>query len=477
MFNNIFNSQTNFIKSTLSKVDNNAEFIKFLEYEVNSFLDSSKRKNMLVSEQYYLGNHDILNRKRTVIGKDGTPEIIDNLPNNKIVDNQYARVVDQKNSYLLSKPITFYLDATLNTNSTHNQDFIYHINNIFNKTFSRIIKNIGEDAINSGISWLYIFLDENQNLSFKKFKSYEILPFWSDEQNTTLDMLVRVYDIQKFDNNKMNTITQVELYTSDGIKNFILDNKKLLPDNSKSFQPYITNIHNSHFSWGKIPIVPFKSNSKEVPLINKVKSLQDALNNIKSDFMNNMQEDARNTILVIKNYDGTNLAEFRKNLSEYGAVKVKTIDGADGSVETLKINIDSSNYELLSKSLKASIIEIAKGFNSKDERMFQGANQMCIQSVYADIDLDATLMENEFQASFENLLFFIKKYLFVFYKKDFSNINLDIIFNKDILINESEAIDNCIKSKGIISDELIISQHPWVNNINQEINNNFSNIN
>ena len=48
-----------------------------------------------------------------------------------------------------------------------------------------------------------------------------------------------------------------------------------------------------------------------------------------------MEEDPRNTILVLKNYDGENLGEFRQNLSTYGAVKVRTIDGAMGGVETL----------------------------------------------------------------------------------------------------------------------------------------------
>ena len=61
----------------------------------------------------------------------------------------------------------------------------------------------------------------------------------------------------------------------------------------------------------------------EQPLLNRVKSLQDGLNMLMSDFMNNMQEDSRNTILVIKNYDGENLGEYRRNLATYGAVKVR----------------------------------------------------------------------------------------------------------------------------------------------------------
>ncbi|MFI3230899.1 MAG: phage portal protein [bacterium] len=459
MFSN-FNSYTNFINSFINKSSNNSEFIKFLEFNINSFLTSPKRKEMIIAENYYIGQHDILKRTRTILGKDGSPEVISNLPNNKIVDNQYARVIDQKNSYLLSKPITFY---------SKDSDFSNYINSILNKNFLKILKDIGEDALNYGISWLYLFINEDQQLQFKKFKSYEVLPFWADEQNTQLDMLVRVYDTQVFKNNYLQSITQVELYTLNGIYNFILSNGKLTPSSSSNFQPYITDSLNSQFSWSKIPIVSFKSNSKELPLISKVKSLQDSLNIIKSDFMNNMQEDARNTILIIKNYDGTNLAEFRKNLSEYGAVKVNTIDGSEGGVETLKVDIDSSNYELLAKSLKESIIEIAKGFNSRDSRISQSPNQMCIQSIYADIDLDATLMESEFQYSISYLLFFIKKFLFVYFNKKFDDSNLDVIFNKDILINESEAINNCLKSIGIISDELIVSQHPWVTDLQEEL--------
>ncbi len=456
-----YNFQTYETNKIIDKFGNQKAFIEFLEKNILNFLQSEQRKNMIIGEKYYLGNHDILKRKRTIIGKDGNKEEINNLPNNKIVDNQYARVVDQKNSYLLSKPITFYCD---------DKNFMNNIKKIFDKSFYRIIKNIGEDAINCGIAWLYIFFDETGTINFKRFKPYEILPIWADEEHTILDCLIRIYDIEKYEYDKNYIVTQVELYTKSGIQYYILNNKKLILDTSKNFKSYIYNSYNFPLTWDRIPIVSFKFNSKEIPLIKRVKTLQDSLNTIRSDFMNNMQEDARNTILILKNYDGTNLAEFRKNLSEYGVVKVKTIDGNEGGVETLKIDIDSNNYELLANSLKKAIIENARGYDCKDEKMGNNPNQMNIQSVYADIDLDAGLMESEFQASFETLFWFIKKYFSYIYKKDFYSIDVDVIFNKDMLINETEAINNCVKSLNIISKETIISQHPWVSNIERELN-------
>ena len=45
---------------------------------------------------------------------------------------------------------------------------------------------------------------------------------------------------------------------------------------------------------------------------------------------------------------------------------------------------------------------------------------------------------------------------------DFEGEDVNIIFNRDIMMNESEIIDNCSKSIGILSNETIIGQHPWV---------------
>ena len=94
---------------------------------------------------------------------------------------------------------------------------------------------------------------------------------------------------------------------------------------------------------------------------------------------------------------------------------------------------------------------------------------MNIRSMYSDIDLDANGMETEFQAAFEDLLFFINAHLANTGVGNFDGEDVTVIFNRDILINETEAIDNCGKSKGIISDETIVKQHPWVDDPEEEL--------
>ncbi len=109
------------------------------------------------------------------------------------------------------------------------------------------------------------------------------------------------------------------------------------------------------------------------------------------------------------------------------------------------------------------------GYDAKDDRLSGNPNQMNIQSMYSDIDLDANEMETEFQASFEELLWFVNCHLANVGLGDFENEEVEIIFNRDILINEGEAIENCQKSTGVISDETIVANHPWIDDPDKEM--------
>ena len=109
------------------------------------------------------------------------------------------------------------------------------------------------------------------------------------------------------------------------------------------------------------------------------------------------------------------------------------------------------------------------GYDAKDDRMSGNPNQMNIQSMYSDIDLDANGMETEYQASFEELLWFLNMHLFNIGMGDFEQEEVEIIFNRDMMLNEGEVIDNISKSQGIISDETLVANHPWVDDPQAEL--------
>lgn len=70
--------------------------IEFLELELQAWIDSGKRNQMIVGKRYFDGDHDILNKQRQAVDTNGNTRTVNGLPNNRIVDNRYAELVDQK---------------------------------------------------------------------------------------------------------------------------------------------------------------------------------------------------------------------------------------------------------------------------------------------------------------------------------------------------------------------------------------------
>lgn len=433
---------------------------QFFAAEIKEWKNSQRRKDQVMGDLYYEGQHDILQRQRTIIGENGQLQVVTNLPNNRLIDNQYALMVDQKTNYLVGKPFTL---------NCQDKGYTDALGKVFNKRFYRLLKYVCEDALNGGLGWLYPYYNEAGELTFKHFPAYDILPFWADDDHTILDCAIRYYTQEAWNGYQKEKVEKVEIFKADGIYRYIYQNDMLIADveageHENYFMVEEEGQEPKGFNWTRIPLVPFKYNKQEIPLIRRVKTLQDGINTMISDFENNMQEDARNTILILKNYDGENLGEFRRNLAAFGAVKVRD----DGGVDTLTVEVNAENFNAILKLFKDKLIENARGYNAKDDRMGNNPNQMNIQSMYSDIDLDANGMETEFQAAFDDLLWFINQ--------DFANTGrgeysdeVTIVFNRDILINETEAIENCSKSVGILSNETIVAQHPWTLDADTEL--------
>ena len=441
---------------------------EFLEKEIARWKYSPQRIMQIKGHLYYDNEHDILARRRTIIGDGGRLQAVENLPNNRLIDNQYAKMVNQKTNYLLGKPFVIEGD---------NRQYIELLQQVFNKSFMKTLKNGGKAALNSGIAWLHPYYTDNGVFSFRLFPGYEILPFWKDSEHTILDFAVRLYPVESYEGTTLTIIEKVEVYDLKGVHKFILDGEILVPDvsmgNGPFDIPYVSIIDGqgmaTGMNWEKIPFIPLKYNEQEIPLIKKVKTLQDGINIMLSDFENNMQEDARNTILILKNYDGQDLGEFRRNLATYGAVKVRCSGDTNGGVETLEITVNADNYKVILELFKKALIENAMGYDAKDDRLSGNPNQMNIQSMYSDIDLDANDMETELQASFEEILWFVNAHLFNTGQGDFAGENINIIFNRDMLMDEGAIISNIRNSEGILSNQTLVAQHPWIKDVEDEM--------
>ncbi|TCP64762.1 SPP1 family phage portal protein [Heliophilum fasciatum] len=432
---------------------------QIIKLEIDEWKVSPELRLMVTGQRYYTGDHDILQRRRLVIGENGALVEDTNLANRKLVHTLYRKLVDQKVGYLLSKPLTV---------QTENQAYADQWRVVMDKGFHRLLKNLGKEAINKGRAWIQVFYDESGKLSFKRIPAEEVIPLWRDAERTQLDGVIRMYDVETYEGTVKKIVTKVEYWDTSGVKRYVMPNNAtaLVPDDEgdgSHFTVTDSTGKETPYNWERVPFICFRYNDEELPLIKFVQSLVDDYDLQTSDHSNNLA-DLPNGIYIIKNYDGTDLGEFRRNLSVYRAVKVTE----DGGLDTLSLDINTDALKAHLEALRKDLYECGRGVDTQSDKFGNSPSGIALRFLYSDLDMDANILETEFQASLEQLRWFVDNHLANTGAGDFATESIDFLFNRDILINETEAITNAKNSTGVISDETIISNHPWVTDPEEE---------
>ncbi|MCM3131889.1 phage portal protein [Paenibacillus polysaccharolyticus] len=421
--------------------------------EVSEFKNSIKRTNMILGQAYYENKNQILDKVRTVIGEGGVRTEINNLANNKLIHGFLKKLVDQKTGYLLSKPFSLQTDGP--------DDYHERLTTYFDKKFQRTLKNLGKNAINKGIAWLQVYYSEEGLLSFKIIPSEEIVPLWKDNAHTELDAIIRFYEIVYYEGKKKNKVEVIEYWDTKGVLRFTQDpktNQYLEFGELESHFRYVDKEKNDHpYNWDRVPFIPWKYNDEEQPLIAMIKSLVDDYDKRLSENADNI-EDMPSSILVLKNYGDGKLEDARRNIAQLRMVRTE----GDGGLDTISIDIDTTALINHISEVRKSIYEFGRGVDTQTDKFGNNPSGIGLRSLYQDLDLDANTIETEFQDSFEQLLWFVDEDISAQTGVDYSEYEVTLILNRDILINETEAITNVKNSVGLISDETNRANHPWV---------------
>lgn len=425
---------------------------KIINKILNDYRSSKDYEEIVTSYEYYNNRQEILYKKRLGIGEvKGTREVIENLPNNKIMRNQYAVLVDQKKNYLLTRPIGV---------SSENKSYQEKLQEeLFDFKFHKLIKSVGRDSLLANMGYIYPYIDKEGDFKLMKFDPLEIIPIWEDKLHTWLQGFIRFYKTVDYEDHETEI---VEYYHMWGIDRYEEVNGELV---LREQEPYFM-VGDEIGNWGRIPLIYFRMDEQEQPLLNRVKALQDAINSILSRFMDSMDEDSRNTILVLKNIGGHNeqdLKRIRREINRSGIIAFSSNpQTGNADVSTLSVDINIANYETVLEILIRSLIEVGRGVDTNSELFQKAVNQMTIQSLYTNIDLDANEMETEYKVSLDILLYFYNFY------KGYDHQDVKFTFDRNILINETATIENAQKSIGVISNRTIMRHHPWVEDIAEE---------
>lgn len=428
---------------------------------ITEWFASDERKLMLTGEQYYEVDNDILERKiaKTI----NNVEIEETYKaNNRLAHAKYKNLVDEKVTYLLSAD--YALDCP------DNEEYSQKLREELGKHFSYKLMGLGYEASNKGIGWLQTYIDEQGAFQTMIIPAEQCIPIWSDASHTKLNAMIRVYNVTKWDKDgKKKVLTYVEHWTPEDVTTGQLNNGRFfIPDTDGAKGHFVrTGINGDVYeSWGRVPFVPFKNNRKELPDIKFIKTLVDNYDITRSDAANYLEE-VKNLIFVLKGYGGEDIADFMAKINLYRAIIID--DPEHGGVDTLNPSVDIAALKDHYDQLKKDIVEDGQGLNHDLSRFSSAPSGVTLSFLFRGLDLKCNALEVEFKMGFEQLLYFVNRYWEITGEPTFEDVPIDIIFNREAEIDESEVIDNCEKSHGVISKRTVLLNHPWVDDVDSEL--------
>ncbi len=452
------------------------ELSKFIDLQINDFKQSDTYKEMLEGSKYFKNEGDIKNKKRTYINKDGAEEIAPHAKNYILKHPILYKMINQKAGYLLRKKPN--IKQVIAKDEKEDEDYKEILKSLFNNKMHKRLKYTLIEAVKRGISWWQIYIDNDGDLKARLRYATRIIPLWQDEEHEILDAIIMTYDVEVYTSDTdREKRTKVEYWDLDGVRYFIYDGSTLLEDveevEKRKDLVIGKDIHGisilAHFKigdtlhkWTKIPFIYFKYNGDEMPLIHLLKSLIDCYDELCSRTGDSIY-DAPDGVNVVKNYQ-SEAGTFQKNLATFNTVFLDE----DGDYDRKDINLNIEAFKSFIEQLRKDIYEGGSGVDTQSEKFGTQESGVALKQLYADLDLDCSNIETEFKSSLEYFMFFYNNWVEMTTGKDYTDKEVEFVFNKTMTVNEKELIENCVNSMGIISKYTIRSRHPYVSDVEDE---------
>ena len=443
--------------------------------------NSQAIKDMVEADYYYkVQNTNIDNKNRDYQDEEGKWIQNPTLSNVKSKTAQYRKSVNQKFNFALAKPFIISCD-----NNKYKEEW----ENFLTDEIRAVIQRTGLDGINKGIGWTYPWINEKGVLDLLDIEPETIYPAWQDRAHTKLDVLVRDYSIEEYNNTTKRKIQKVEFWDDKIVEKYIdysqgegtagdlepdTENGKFELNEDEQERATIQQTHMSKrngegLSWDKVPFLFFKGTNDELPLLNECRTDIDSYDMIKSKSIDSVLDDI-DAVLVVEDISPEmgELTRARKMLQQSRIVSVDK----GGNAHFEKVNTDitavAQQLEIIRKDIQdntnmVDLTTIKLGTNPSGESM---------KSFYESLNEWANGFEKEFRVYMKNLKYFFDKWLS--WKGGFGTfetlqeIKVTFTLDRDMMINESEIIENVTKLEGKISQETLDEMNPWVENHEKE---------
>ncbi|MEA5082710.1 MAG: phage portal protein [Lachnospiraceae bacterium] len=470
------------MKITAEAGVNNSDIIRDL---INEDISSNLKKNMADGERYYVGEHDIYQKdfRKTYISETANVEGSEvesrkifrnpNRSNHHNVNAFHSILVDQKAAYLVGREPTISVRGAEDDQQL--KIFEDMVTCAADEKLNGILSDLVIGASNKGVEYIHFYYDEEFKLRYCIVPATEIIPIYDTQHQSELIEVIRYYDITVVNGKEKVLRKKVEWWTKDDVTFYAEDeNGKYLPDNSYSMNPMphwfdlssfdgketVTKAH----GWGRVPFVVLENNARRISDLQKVKGLIDAYDLISSQGTNDLL-DLVTLYWSIQGYGGETADAIARKLQINRAVN---ISDSSGSIDAKQVNLPVSGRIDWLKMLRRDIFDFGMGVYTDSEKL-GNASGVSLKFQYTQLDLKANTMTPRLKAAIKDFFWFITDDYNRNNGTDFDSSLINISLNRTMITNDLEIVQMIDLSEGIVSEKTLLSKHPFVDDVNEEI--------
>ena len=363
-------------------------------------------------------------------------------PNNKTANPYASYITDTLTGYFMGEPVSYNAD---------DKNLLQEINMIFEYNDEADENTeLAKDASIFGVAYeeLY-FSEEDKNVRFKRLDPKEVIPVYDKTIEQNLLLVIRYYEDFNYVEQKKSYIVEVidDIEITRYRTNEMFSNFTLLEDYPHYF--------------GMVPVAIYENNEERMGDFEKVIDLIDAYDKMSSDSLNDFEYFV-DAYLALYGFtaDSEDIQAMKQN-------RVLLMDEGT-SAEWLIKNENDATTENMKNRLDKDIHKFAKCPNLADEEFASNASGVAIKFKLLGTENLTSIKERKFKKGLQQRLELISM-INGLVRGGFDWRAIEIIFTRNIPSNDTDIANVVNTLSGIVSDETLLAQIPFVEDVEAEL--------
>ena len=361
-------------------------------------------------------------------------------PNNKIANPYASYITDTLVGYFVGKPISY----NSNDLETLNElQMIFEYNDEADEN-----TELAKSASIYGVAYELLYVSDDM-VRFKSLNPKECIPIFDNTLDSNLLAFIRYYDDYDVVHDKTSVMVEV------------ITDKDFSCYQTNSSLGSLTLIESYAHYFGMVPVATYKNNEEECGDFEQVIGLIDAYDKLESDSLNDFEYFV-DAYLALYGFtaEPEDIAQMKEN-------RVLLMDEGT-SAEWLIKNTSDNNIENIKNRIDADIHKFAKCPNLADKEFSSNASGVAIKFKLLGTENKISIKERKFKRGLQQRLELLANIKGVL-ADGFDWRSIDIVFTRNIPANNADIADMVNTLSGIVSEETLLAQIPFVEDVANEI--------